>query len=494
MLVGVGGLLGINRTVAIEALRAGLKTNALGAVLSPPDPKASPGQVVASLAGLFPPAAGRHVFAPTARIVWGTPTLITIELALVLEVPAPVRLAVLGRIRALLPDPDEPIVRLQVDMLGVIDFDRGTAAVDATLVDSRIAQFALTGDLAMRMSWGEDPSFLLAVGGFHPRFTAPAGFPALQRVAVALASGDNPKLRLEAYLALTSNTVQFGSRVDLGARAGSFSIAGFLSFDALVTLSPLAFIVDISAKLAVKAGGHTILSVSLDLTLSGPQPWHARGRASFSILFFDVSFGFDVSIGDDTPAALPAAVDVAPLLLAAFADLRSWQAQLPAGTGAIVTLREIDAGTDILAHPLATLQVRQRIAPLERTLDRFGSSVPSGAKRFRISQATIGGVRSAVTGLQDRFAPAQFTAMSDDAKLSAPSFQDMLSGATIGAEGFAVGAPVTLTVLYEELLVSAPGVTAPRQQRVSTPGDVFALLTASPPAPPAPLISVRSLA
>ena len=40
---GVGGLLGINRTVAVEALRAGLKTGALGAVLSPPDPKASAG-------------------------------------------------------------------------------------------------------------------------------------------------------------------------------------------------------------------------------------------------------------------------------------------------------------------------------------------------------------------------------------------------------------------------------------------------------------------
>ena len=39
MLVGVGGLLGINRTVAVDALRAGLKTGALGAVLSPPDPR-----------------------------------------------------------------------------------------------------------------------------------------------------------------------------------------------------------------------------------------------------------------------------------------------------------------------------------------------------------------------------------------------------------------------------------------------------------------------
>ena len=155
MLVGVGGLLGINRTVAVEALRAGLKTGALGAVLSPPDPKASAAQIVATLAGLFPPAAGRHVFAPTARIVWGSPTLITIELCLVLELPSPVRLVVLGRLRALLPDEHEAIVRIQVDVLGVIDFDRAEAAVDATLVDSRLAQFALTGDMALRMSWGD---------------------------------------------------------------------------------------------------------------------------------------------------------------------------------------------------------------------------------------------------------------------------------------------------------------------------------------------------
>jgi hypothetical protein len=45
--------------------------------------------------------------------------------------------------------------------------------------------------------------------------------------------------------------------------------------------------------------------VSLALTLSGPRPWRARGRASFSILFFDVSFGFDVTIDDDAPPVLP---------------------------------------------------------------------------------------------------------------------------------------------------------------------------------------------
>ena len=192
--------------------------------------------------------------------------------------------------------------------------------------------------------------------------------------------------------------MQFGARVDLAARAGSFSIAGFLSFDALVTLAPLAFVVDIAAKLAVKAGGRTLLSVSLALTLSGPRPWRARGRASFSILFFDVSFGFDVTIGDDAPPALPAPVDVAAAAAGGVrrrALVERAAARRRRGAGHAARARAGDGG----ARPPARRrsQVRQRVAPLERTLDRFGTSVPSGAKRFRITLATIGGVRTTLT-------------------------------------------------------------------------------------------------
>ena len=250
--------------------------------------------------------------------------------------------------------------------------------------------------------------------------------------------------------------------------------------------------VDIAAKLAVKAGGHTLLSISLALTLSGPRPWHAHGRASFSILFFDVSFGFDVTIGDPTPAALPNPVDVAPLLLAALADPRAWTAQLPAGAD-VVTLRALDAGTAILAHPLATLQVRQRVAPLDRTLDRFGTSVPSGAKRFRITLATVGGVRTTLTPLQDRFAPAQFTAMSDDQKLSAPSFEAMTSGAALGADGYATGAPSPSASPTSRPSSPLTASRRPSHQRLPLPLDVFATLTATTSAP-APAFALRDAA
>lgn len=475
-LVRVGGLLGINRTVAVESMRAGLKAGALGTILSPPDPVANAAQLVASLSSVFPPAAGRHSLGLTGRIVWGSPTLITIDLCLILELPAPVRLIALGRLRAELPEERKAVVVLQMDLLGVIDFDRREAAVDATLIDSRIAAFTLTGDMAMRMSWGARPGFLLAVGGFHPSFLPPAGFPALDRVAIALASGDNPRLRLEAYLALTSNTVQLGARLELLARAGRFSLEGMLSFDALVQLEPLEFVVDIAAKLVVRAGGRNLLSVSLALTLSGPEPWRARGKATFSILFFDVSIGFDVTIGDEPPPRLPERVDVGPLLLAALADPRAWEAELPAGGQAPVTLREVVAGEGVLAHPLGTLQVRQRVAPLERTLERFGSLEPAGARRFAIREVVLGDQTAERHTLQDLFAPGQFRNFSDDQKLGLASFELMPSGVRIGEDDIIHGPPVEVEVMYEQRFDAA----APA--RAGIPNDVLVSLAGPPPA------------
>jgi hypothetical protein len=116
--------------------------------------------------------------------------------------------------------------------------------------------------------------------------------------------------------------------------------------------------------------------------------------------------------------------------------------------------------------------------------------VPSGARRFRITLATIGPNRATVTPLHDHFAPAQFTALSDDAKLSAPSFEQMVSGAALGADGYVHGTPVTLAVAYEQVLATAAGITEPKPQRVALPGDVLSTLTATPPERP-PAFTLR---
>ena len=114
----------------------------------------------------------------------------------------------------------------------MLDVSAGTVSLDATLYDSRILQFTLTGDMALRAGWGSQPQFILAIGGFHPRFAAPPGLPVLKRLALSLADGDTLQLRCAAYLAVTSNTVQFGARVDLACRRRRVQFRRLLGFDA----------------------------------------------------------------------------------------------------------------------------------------------------------------------------------------------------------------------------------------------------------------------
>jgi len=164
-LTGIGGLLGINRSFDEEALRAGLKSHALDSVMFPADPVRNAPQILSNISRLFPPASGHYLFGPMVQIAWGTPALITAEVALVLEFGARRRLLILAQVLSILPRPDRELVRLQMDAVGVLDFDQGTAALDATLHDSRLLnKFALTGDMAMRLKWESSPNFALAVG------------------------------------------------------------------------------------------------------------------------------------------------------------------------------------------------------------------------------------------------------------------------------------------------------------------------------------------
>jgi hypothetical protein len=126
----------------------------------------------------------------------------------------------------LLPHEDHVLVRLQMDVLGVIDWDRDEISIDAVLYDSAVLTQALTGEMALRSRWSGDPTFLLAVGGFNPNFTATLRVPELARVALTVNRGDSTRLRLESYFALTSNTVQAGANVDLLVRASGFSVEG----------------------------------------------------------------------------------------------------------------------------------------------------------------------------------------------------------------------------------------------------------------------------
>ena len=370
---GVGGLLGLNRTINIEPLRAGLRDNTLSSVLFPTDIVANADRIISDLRQVFPPLADRFIFGPMAKITWGTPTLVTVDLGLVIEVPEPVRLALLGVLRAVLPDENAAILRVQVNFLGEVNFERRQLKFDASLFDSKLLSFTLSGDMALRLDWGADANFLLTVGGFHPAYQPPAmDLPAIRRLTLALLEGDNPRLKLELYFAVTSNTAQFGARLELYAAAWKFNVYGFLTFDVLFQFNPFYFIAEITAMLALRVGSSSFASIKLTLTLEGPTPWKAQGTAKFKICwFFTLKVRFNKTFGEARNTTLPD-VAVLPLLAAALKADDNWESELPAQRHRLESIRETPG--ELLVHPVGTLKVSQKVVPLNVRIDRHWQS------------------------------------------------------------------------------------------------------------------------
>jgi hypothetical protein len=121
-------------------------------------------------------------------------------------------------------------------------------------------------------------------------------------------------------------------------------------------------------------------------------------------------------------------------------------------------------------HPLATLSVRQGVVPLNTAapIDRYGGAPVSGARQFRITGVAVDGTVETAAQLQtvrEDFAPAQFFDMTDDQKLTSPSFVPMDAGVQIAgaAATFDLGRSVPSPLVFETKVIdrsfapAAPG-------------------------------------
>jgi hypothetical protein len=478
---GVGGLLGINRTVSTDALEAGIKAKTLSSFLFTKNPVANAPQLLTDLATFFPAAQGRYVFGPLLQIGWGTPTVITIDLALLLELPDPVRLVLIGELAVLLPNPNAVLLEMHMDVLGTVDFGTDEGSLDAVLHNSKLVQFALQGSMAFRSCWsGSDKTFLLSVGGFHPKFQPPPGFPTLQRVSISMPSGHITKLNLDGYFAVSSNTLQIGAHVDLFVGVDGFGIAGYLNFDTLIQWNPFYFDGDISGGVTLSADGDNVMSLDLSADLTGPAPWHCAGKVHFSVLGFGVTKHFSATFGSSAPAQSTDLIDVGAQVRAALSDPRNFTATLTANQNGLVSLLTPATQGVAVGHPAAGLKVMQRVVPLGLTIQKFGAGAPSGDTQFTITAVTADGTDENTTPVQDAFAPAQFLNMSDDDKLANPSFETFDAGISLadGALTFGNANPSGMSALvrmvsYETWLVDTPGGDTREDPGIPVPPDRF---------------------
>ncbi len=294
---GVGGVAGVNRTLDVEGLQSAIASGSLDSVLFPKDPILNAPLIIDAVQGIFPSAEGRYVFGPVIKIGWGSPTLIEAKIGVIISLPDPIVIAVLGSVTSVLPTEDTDLIALYLEVAGVIDMGAATLSIDSSLHGSHIAGFPLAGDMALRSAFGNNPTFLMALGGSHPGFDRPSGFPEISRLSLAINAGSLIDIRFDCYFAITSNTFQFGSAFELSAEVEGFGISGGAEFDALIFFSPFSLQTNLGFHISVKAVGVDLMAVWLDVSLSGPNPWYVVGTATFTILGIDNTIKLDQKIG-----------------------------------------------------------------------------------------------------------------------------------------------------------------------------------------------------
>ncbi len=459
-LTGVGGLIGVQHTASPPALSQALSAGQLNAVLFPDNPVANAPQIINTLRTMFPVKKGGFIIGPMLELGWSTPSLVTVRLGLLIEAS---QFTLLGQAIVALPplvSADIALLYLRLDFVGSVVFDPLKISFDAKLIHSRVAFITITGQFAFRASFGDNPTFIISAGGFNPHFKEiPSDIPSpFDRVGCSLDIGI-VGISFAGYFAITSATVQAGAALKAWADIGIASIAGGIGFDAICYLQPkFYFEVDVFAYLDVHVFGIDFASIYLDGTLAGPGRWHLAGNAKvhtpwplpdFSV-HIDEHFGTD----PDTPQIT---VDVSDLLGKEIAKIANWSAQLPSGGDSFLSLAKIDPGTDVLAHPLGSLTFQQKLVPFELRMDKASGSKIKGANEFDggalvltqgAAPAPVGTALAQTT--HDFFAAAQFIEMSQDDRLSKPSFESFAAGYQLASEAFEMGAIVAIDLGYEE--------------------------------------------
>jgi len=243
--------------------------------------------------------------------------------------------------------------------------------------------------------------------------------------------------------------VQFGVQVRLIADAGIASGEAWIGLDALFRWAPTFFFeVDISAGLSLKVLGKSFAGIGFTGHLEGVTPWKLQGTATLDVWYLP-TVHFDVgplqwgSVNPDTPDP------VSPLKLVADAlqPAEAWKPQLPGRFDLVVRLVPDDV-TPLLVHPLGALEVKQIKVPLETSIDRVGKN-PVTAHRVNFANPKVGDQPvAAASHVTDNFAPADFLTLTDDQRLSRPSFEQFPAGARFAATSAPMSGPGSDT-LYE---------------------------------------------
>ncbi len=457
---GVGGLFGYKRGFETDVLRLGLKNKTLDSILFPKNVIANITKIVTDLKSVFP-IGNCFLIGPMVKIGWAS--LVTAEIGIIIQVPDPIVIAILGIVRIELPEPDNVVLKLQISFLATINFEKKLFTLDASLSESRVLVMTLTGDIALRIGWGSPAVFIFSSGGFHPDFReAPAELQHMQRLGIVIIDEKDIKLSAGTYFAVTTNTVQIGAGIRFWAQSGGYTALAEVGFDALIQFNPFFFIV--SLYLTGRITG-PMIDIVIDVrgNLSGPNKWRVWGHAHAKVVFFEITIPFDKTFGDPVQELAAELEDVFLLFKEEVTKNGNWKISSGSSGATKVSLRELPASPNqMILHPNSVLSFNQRLVPLDVSIQKFGNKkVDPSKNKFSIqslnivSGTTIQSTASLGNSLQDSYAPGNFFEIPKDQKLSRPSFEKLKSGLefTIGTSPITSGSTVSKIIDYEVIYV-----------------------------------------
>ena len=456
-LTGVGGFIGINRTIDTDAMREVLFAGRMDDLMFPADPIGSASQILDDMAAIMPPDAGQHIIGPVVRISWGQPQLIDITLGVMLEFGQDFRIVILGGLSMILPDKDKVLVSLKLQFMGEIDFTAGTISFDATLEGSKILTFAVDGDVAIRTGWGPNIKQVASFGGLHPDYPKPENLPDLARLSISF-GGNNPKLTLSAYQAITYNSLQVGARADMYAKGpkvplvGQVAAEGYVAFDALIYFNPFSFQVSLRGGLSILVDGKVKAGLYFSLELRGPNTWYINGEVWVKVCGVKVRFAVEHRWGEreTIQTFVASAVD---LLRDTIERSEGFQPVEGTSASPAVTFRRLEE-EEAPIDPLGGLRFMQNTVPLQIALQKIGEADIDGPSTVDL-KVYRDGAELAMVPSEAEFVRGHFFAISESQRLSDPVFEHHKAGFEF-ADSAMVSGPAVVEDSYEYEIIEIP--------------------------------------
>ena len=386
----VGGLLALNRTMDVDALRdavLGATPGALDAALFAQRPEEQLPVLLPTIDRFFPAAPGHQVAGLLVEIEWRaeTGTLFGHFRGVLLAELENYQFALYGTAQLGVPTlTQDHILRVRAGLEAVYDYRNKFVRVSLALTEALLfKRVRLTGGAALLIRWGEHDEFVFTLGGFHPSFRPfiPAGLREPARLGATWRPNEFVDLNLQSYFAITSTSYQYGwsAHVEIGASWGGLRADADFNFLVMWKPRPL-FELDLQFRVTARLFGCDLFSAGLRGSMSGPDPWVIEGTIYWEVCGVDMSKDFGpYQWGDDLGQIGQPQEQARRVIGDGVADPASWSVRRQAGSA--VRLRP--GATDAL-DPRDQIDVRQTQLPLGIALEVYDANSLSDAGAWRL--------------------------------------------------------------------------------------------------------------